>query len=97
MLKKIFVICIFLSLACCSCTQEGQEDIVFDDVQSEYAMSNGSLCKEGTIYYATANNRLFYYDEKTKTSGLLCGRADCSHDDMNCDAYIDSSGAGIQI
>ena len=80
-----------------SCTQENQTDAVFEDAQSEYATSNGSLCKEGTVYYAAANHRLLYYDEATKTSGLLCGRADCSHDDMNCDAYIDSSGAGIQI
>ena len=97
MLKKIFVICILLSLACCSCTQENQTDVVFEDAQSEYATSNGRLCKEGTVYYALSGNRLCYYDEATKTSGLLCGRADCNHEDMSCDSYIDPSGAGIQI
>ena len=97
MLKKIFATFMSFMMICCSCAQKGQTDVVFDDVQSEYATSNGSLCKEGNVYYATANKRLFYYDEATKTSGLLCGRADCNHEDMSCDAYIDPSGAGIQI
>ena len=29
-----------------SCTQENQTDAVLEDAQSEYATSNGSLCKE---------------------------------------------------
>ena len=76
MLKKTFATFMSFMMICCSCAQKGQTDVVFDDVQSEYATSNGSLCKEGNLYYATANKRLFYYDEATKTSSLLCGKAD---------------------
>ena len=46
LMKKVLVICIMAIVACCSCTQENQTDAVFEDAQSEYATSNGSLCKE---------------------------------------------------
>ena len=67
------------------------------DLQLEYATSNGRLCKSGSVYYTYAWNRLLYYDDASDSSGVLCGRADCSHQDVNCNAYVDTSAAGIQV
>ena len=95
--KRISLIALTVVLLfCCSCGQEPVAANTSDDAQTKYATSNGVLCKEGDIYYLAVLDRVLYYDETSGASGILCGRADCNHEDADCDAYIDST-TGIQI
>lgn len=44
----------------------------------------------GYYYIATDKNRYFlkYFDEASKTSIPVCGKADCMHNDASCNAYF---------
>ena len=66
------------------------------DVQKEYVHSGGNFAKNGSIYYVKVGTWLFYYDEVTSTSGKLCGKAECLHNDKQCNAYI-GDGVGLQV
>ena len=67
------------------------EDYLLDfDEQMGFAESKGGIVKKDSVYYMYSYNTgyLYYYDEVTGTSGKLCGRAECVHDDMTCNAYL---------
>ena len=51
----------------------------------------------GLLYYlqrplGAAPTRIYYIDPETGESGLLCGKPDCTHDNADCNACIDSPG-----
>ena len=37
-----------------------------------------------------------YYDDETKSEGILCGKPECTHEEMTCNAFIQSP-MGIQV
>lgn len=66
------------------------------DMQTEYSISGGSLCRSGQVYYYydVLHHFIYYYDEASQTSGKLCAKPDCTHDSRDCNAY---SGGCLQI
>ena len=73
-----------------------EEELPGFDMQNEYAPSAGSVCRSGSVYYYydMLKHYIYYYDESTGTSGKLCGKAECTHDTRECNAY---SNGCIQI
>ena len=68
------------------------------DMPMEYAQSNGLLARSGNVYYAGLGNLAVYHDLASGTTGALCAKADCTHNSMSCNAFLDLGGpAGIQV
>lgn len=108
-MKKIcwmlFFLCICGLCACQTSNEEGLEaqfrtnDFLADyDVPQDYAAADGTLCRVGDVYYASLGNLAVYHDSVSGLTGALCDRADCSHSDTNCNAYLAPGNvSGIQI
>ena len=102
--KSIILFFSVVLLFCCSCVSNVQleeDSTVYNsefDAQQEYASSDGRLCKVGSVYYymPIITNRVLYYDDETGASGLLCGKADCTHEDASCNSYVNAYGSCIQ-
>ena len=60
------------------------------DAPPDYFESRERIAKKGTIYYIYSYSTmyLYYYDESTGVSGKLCGKAECMHDNTDCNAYM---------
>lgn len=65
------------------------------DMQEEYGRSGGFMCRAGSVYYTTMLRWLHYYDETDGSAGKLCAKADCAHENGQCNAYISGIG-GVQ-
>lgn len=65
------------------------------DVQNYWSTTTHSIAKgEGGYYYQSDSyDYLLFYDEELKDSYPVCGKADCHHDTIECNAYI---GHGIR-
>ena len=69
------------------------------DVSMEYQAGTGNLDKEGSVYYVCAPQTqawIHYYDDETKSEGILCGKPECTHEEITCNAFIQSP-MGIQV
>ena len=104
LLSIIVVLCLLCGAACQ--TENHLLDEKFDteeflpdyDVPMEYAASNGKLTRYQDVYYAGMGNIAVYYDTVSGVTGAVCGKADCAHDSMACNAYLDFGNiSGIQI
>ncbi len=49
----------------------------------------------GTYFTSTTNGAIGYYDEASGLSTILCNRAECTHSDESCNAYIGTSLYGL--
>ena len=108
MLKKWigFTICILIVSSILGCSSVSEEleridSLQFDDtkydVETRYVMSRGNLARAGSVYYVN-KGYLWYYDDETDTMGKLCGKAECMHDSMTCNAYTGARAVGgVQI
>ena len=68
------------------------------DVPMEYAASNGKVTRFGDVYYAGMGNIAVYYDTVSGVTGAVCGKADCTHNSMACNAFLDLGNiTGLQI
>lgn len=61
-----------------------------NDVQSYWSSSGHSFAKgEDGYYFLTETGRyLMYFDENSKEIIPVCGKADCEHNSMTCNAYL---------
>ena len=70
-------------------------------VQSAFphtAASNGKVTRFGDVYYAGMGNIAVYYDTVSGVTGAVCGKADCTHNSMACNAFLDLGNiTGLQI
>lgn len=59
-----------------------------DDSQSYWGATSHNIARGEAGYYYMNLNYIMYFDEETKTSFPLCGKAECSHKDENCNAFL---------
>ena len=52
------------------------------------------MCESDQAYYLFSSNNSFlhYYDKQSGLSGILCGKPECSHSDISCNAYLAGGG-----
>jgi len=93
----IMILCLLLS-SCGTSSPAPISSLPADESQPEfdmpldYAASRGRLCKYHSTYYYEEFGWVSYYDEETGTFGKLCGKPDCTHEDISCNAYISEFG-----
>lgn len=104
--KRILLICLALFL-CSSCISGN--DLLLEkrfhtdeylpqyDMPLDYQTSAGAVCKDGDNYYyvGVGGSWIYYYDEASQNSGVLCARPDCTHDTASCNAYVNYCGLQI--
>ena len=54
-----------------------------------------NLTESDSTIYKLVIDRIYYYDKASGISGPICGKPDCDHTGMDCDAYI-GTGRAIQ-
>ena len=72
------------------------DDSTIYDMQQEYARSGGFMGKAGSVYYVNLLRWIYFYDETSGTTGKLCAKPDCTHENGQCNAYISGIG-GVQV
>lgn len=104
--KQILLGCLAFFL-CSSCTSG--KDLLLEkrfhtdeylpqyDMPLDYQTSAGVVCKDGDSYYyvGVGGSLIYYYDEVSQNSGVLCARPDCTHDTTSCNAYVNYCGLQI--
>ena len=67
------------------------DDSSGDKSQSYFSGGNHYVAKgEGGYYFLSSNSRnIMYFDKESLTSFPLCGKADCKHDNVDCNSYIE--------
>ena len=108
-MKKAIVIFLLLTLSISGCTHtEGnllldekfdtEEYLAAYDVPKEYLTGGVNiLARNDTVYYVNLGDWLYYYDDQIGVSGRLCSKAECTHDNKNCNAYIGNVVSGLQV
>ena len=101
--KNVLILCILFICTGCSNEKsissvniqtEQQENLVLgaDGVAETYSVSD-----QGIVY--SKDNHVKYYDFSEEEAYILCGRANCTHNDENCSAwcnsYIDTVGYAL--
>lgn len=66
----------------------GKED---EATQNYWAMSVHNVAKGEGGYYFTKDDYIYFFDDTTKRTTLLCAKADCDHKNPDCNAFIGSS------
>lgn len=107
MLYRSFAfICLCVAFLCSSCGQTAPvhdsrfqtEDYLIDyDVSPEYVNAEGTFCRYESTYYDIIGQWILYYDAAEGQWDKLCGKAECSHEDKSCNAFVDPLTFGIQI
>jgi len=61
------------------------------DSQSYFDAGSPNVAKgEDGYYFLSSDSRnIMYFDKESLTSFPLCGKADCKHDNVNCNSYIE--------
>lgn len=80
-----------LTLAACGGGEkDGATDAVYNREFLHGANVGPKACATGeAVYYVPYGGKLIYYiDKSTGTGGPLCGKAECEHNDSNCNAYV---------
>ena len=64
------------------------------DMQNEFSTWNPLCETEEQIFvvFPALSPFIRYYDKETQTSGILCGRPECTHQDASCNAYTMGTG-----
>ena len=62
--------------------------------QTRCAMTEDTVYFLTSMYHTGTSCSLCYYDKRTGSSGPLCGKAECLHNNADCDAYIGNNFAG---
>lgn len=97
----LFALAMVLSLASCG----GEASSTDFDASFFYGDSvAGDFCAtEDTIYYVPGSpapgnsNYIYYVDKATGVGGPLCGKAECTHTDSSCNAYVSGSLYGLSV
>lgn len=85
-----------ISFSLCSCSantievnlqQDSGTYIENEDCQN-YINETSSFVKVNDGYYFTSNSMLFYYDSTIHQAYPTCDKANCTHEDSNCKAYL---------
>ena len=105
MYKKILLLCLCLFLAACSNAPDPASSLLLDpqfdteEFLPDYDFRNGvkkesRACESEDAYYLLSDNNLYlhYLDKDTGTSGVLCGKPECSHSSIECNAYLAGGG-----
>ena len=65
------------------------------------ATNNTAFYYDGILYWLkdteTISHKLYCIDVSTGEAMPLCGKPECSHDSVSCNAYIDSDGRGLVV
>lgn len=103
-LNMLIVLCVLCGTACQTSDRlldekfNSEEYLPDYDVPMEYAASNGKLTRHQDVYYAGMGNIAVYYDTVSGVTGAVCGKADCAHDSMTCNAFLDLGNiSGLQV
>ncbi len=76
-----------------------QFDTSEKDVGLETMLSNVSYDeKDGVVYLIPASTSwIYYWDKESGVSGKLCGRPECEHEGVGCNAHTNGMNAGLQV
>lgn len=76
-----------------------QFDTSEKDVGLETMLSNISYDeKDGVVYLIPAGTSwIYYWDKESGVSGKLCGRPECEHEGVGCNAHTNGMNAGLQV
>ncbi len=104
------IVLIMTCLLLPGCTQSTGNDLaneVFDtddmlpryDSQSKFCLPVSCLVETEQAYYGRVMGTHFlnYYDKESGETGILCGRLDCSHDDLKCNGYVGWGAIGLSV
>ncbi len=68
------------------------ERIGKEDEETQNYWDGGGIVTRGEGgYYFAEDNYIYFFDDATKGTTLLCAKADCDHENSNCNAFIGSS------
>ena len=89
-MKKYFLIVMYAVILCfcCACQGQTKKSAAVPPINCEYGMRNFAVSgDEG--YYFFCNNLFIFWDGNPEHAAMpICGRPDCSHDQLKCPAYI---------
>ncbi len=72
----------------------GDNSVMGTDFQKNMNQSTDSLMNEMCMaengYYFQYNGMIYYIDKETSASTILCGKPECSHDNENCNAFVNA-------
>ena len=105
MYKKILLLYLCLFLTACSNAPDPASSLLLDakfdteeflpdfDFRNEFGKWR-DMCESEDAYYFTVvgNTYLHYFDKKTESYGVLCGKPECSHSSIECNAYLAGGG-----
>lgn len=104
----IFLAVILLSFASCSLKtplninvnveQNSISYVENEDFQYFYGSYYNSIPKFAKVdmgYYFVTDFKLFYFDTVTKQAYPVCNKANCDHNDSDCNAYLSISNFGL--
>ena len=68
-----------------------------ENADNNYLVNNNFqfMTESDSTIYKIVIDRIYYYDKASGISGPICGKPDCDHTGMDCDAYI-GTGRAIQ-
>ena len=101
----VIILCFILSFLFSSCTKNEDETPSIQkewppgcESDNEYTRWNALSAKSGNVLYyldhAFGNAEyLLFTDLDANVSGLLCGKPECSHSDVNCNAWLGKGAA----
>lgn len=105
-MKKIVggFLCLLLLVGCQSAKRNPAMDLMRSasyledyDVQIGYENAEGCFFKYHSVYYMNLGGWVYYYDTKSEQGGKVCGKVECSHDTVECNAYLGITVPGIQV
>ena len=68
------------------------------DVQNKFNFLASEMCETSdAVYGLSEKNFVVFFDKASKTSGILCGRPECMHDDSSCNASVDALAQGLTV
>ena len=97
MRKVILLLFVMISLSAWGCAEreEQSDPAVENDSFAQTVGASAVSTEEGCYLFvgiSSMENYLQYYDAATKQLVPLCGRADCTHDTWECNAFFDGVG-----
>ncbi len=109
LLLAFFIIVLSCLLSSCGTPAEADTSLLLDDkfdtaeFLPEYDFRNEfgkwrEMCESEQAYYFSLidNPYLYYYDKESGISGVLCGKPDCDHSNVSCNAYL-AGGSGLAL
>ena len=100
-------------LTICGCGSGGEDYVLDEafytedylpeyDMQMEYDHNardhTKGICQiSESVYLFATNQFIYYYDEAAGQSGKLCGKPECTHASVSCNAYVGTGEETIQM